>query len=73
MLPHVGDRIELVLMPDDPCPIEPGTQGTVRSVSGPWNSPAGKSWQVSVDWDVPRSLLLCIPPDEIRIIEMAID
>lgn len=68
MLPKVGDRIELLSMPDDPCPIESGTTGTVTDVTGPWPFGPRPSYQVSVDWDAPRSLLLCIPPDRVRVI-----
>lgn len=60
---EAGDRIELVHMPDDPCPIEPGTTGTVRSVT----EFLGRA-QVSVEWDAPRSLSLCIPPDVVRVL-----
>lgn len=63
-LPEVGDRIELLAMPEDPCPIEPGTKGTVRQITDVF----GQFHQISVDWDVERSLLLCVPPDTFRII-----
>lgn len=62
-----GDRIRLVQMGDDPCPIPPGTTGTVRRVS-PWFG--GKTeWQISVDWDIKRSLSLCYPQDQFEVIE----
>ena len=62
-----GDRIELVAMPDDPCPIPAGTQGTVQRVSeidlgdGPYT-------QVSVAWDNGRTLQLVMPPDQARVV-----
>lgn len=61
-----GQRIELVKMGDDPCPIAPGTRGTVRSSS---EVTFGGGWtQVSVDWDNGRSLMLTIPPDVVRVV-----
>jgi hypothetical protein len=73
-IPEAGDRIELVHM-DDPYPIQPGTQGTVTDVQlvnlgggmlG--GTTTGGFFQVSVDWDNGRSLMLSIPPDRIRIL-----
>ena len=57
-----GDRIKLVDMPDDPCPVPIGTEGTVQSCE---HVQIGRSsfWQVSVDWDGGRSLMLTVPPD----------
>jgi len=55
-----GDRIILVEMLDDPCPIEPGTQGTVASVHH-------NVGQIHVKWDNGRSLML-VPPDQFDII-----
>jgi hypothetical protein len=73
-IPEAGDRIELVHM-DDPYPIAPGTQGTVRNVQlvslggGMLGGTAtGGFFQVGVDWDNGRSLMLSIPPDRIRIV-----
>ena len=61
-----GDRIELVRMPDDPHPIEPGSRGTVVSCCD--LSTGGKdSWQLTVRWDDAKwSLSLVIPPDVVR-------
>lgn len=58
-----GDRIELVRMGEDPRPIEPGTQGTVKAVSD-----FGRWQQVQVDWDNGRGLMLCLPQDKVRIL-----
>jgi len=60
-----GDRIELIAMPDDPCPIESGTRGTIEDVIE-MGYKFGK--QVQVKWDNGRSLSLCIPPDIVRVI-----
>jgi hypothetical protein len=61
----VGDRIELVLMGKDPDPIPPGTRGTVTSVGKAWHD--GKR-QISVRWDIKRSLHLVWPDDQIKVI-----
>jgi len=54
-----GDRIRLVKMGSDPDPIPPGTTGTVERLHA-W--PDG-TWQISVEWDVPRTLSLVWPED----------
>ena len=62
----VGDRIELLAMPDDPCPIEPGSLGTVTAMQ---ELNFGKrNTQVSVEWDNGRKLMLVIPPDRVRVL-----
>ena len=74
---QVGDRIELVEMGrekdgrPDPCPMEPGSKGTVRRVHKLWDD----KHQISVDWDpeIKRSLHLVVPPDRYRIIERVMD
>lgn len=53
-----GDRIRLVEMPNDPDPIPVGTTGTVKSCEQ-----VGFLWHILMDWDIKRSLALCIPPD----------
>ena len=70
---NVGDRIELLAMPDDPCPIPAGATGTIKQAfpqpaqrhgPGPWT-------QYRVEWDAPherRTLMLCVPPDSVRLI-----
>lgn len=57
----VGDRIEVVKMPDDPCPIEAGAQGIITDIS-----PHDDWTQLWVDWDNGRRLAVILPPDEIR-------
>lgn len=54
----VGQRIQLVSMPNDPNPVPTGTKGMVRSV----NTFQGRT-QVAVAWDNGRSLALAVPPD----------
>jgi hypothetical protein len=66
-----GDRIELVQMLDDPCPIEPETKGTVQFVSAMFpptsRTPTSvNQYKVSVKWDNGRNLLLVVPPDIYR-------
>lgn len=77
-LPIPGDRIELIAMPEEPNPIEPGTTGTVTNVVDTSMLRPG-SHQIWVEWDcgedeIPRSLALVVPPDRFRkIIERVID
>jgi hypothetical protein len=53
----VGDRIELVEMPDDPDPIPVGEKGTVRKIN------AGPYPTLHVDWDSGRTLNLIVGKD----------
>ena len=71
----VGDRIRLLQMGLDPCPIEPGATGTIRSMT-PYTrrSLSGElqvRCQVCVDWDVDRSLGLVWPIDHFEVISDA--
>ena len=59
-----GDRIELISMPNDPAPIPAGTRGTVV-LAPTWFQ---NNWQLVVEWDIKRSLSLCVPPDVFRIV-----
>ena len=61
----VGDRIELVSMPNDPCAIPSGTKGTIRRIA---HIPMSNDpfTQVGVDWDNGRTLNVVMPPDSIR-------
>jgi hypothetical protein len=65
--PQPGDRIRLVAMPDDPDPIPLGSTGTVRSVSR-CGSGRDASFQVDVNWDNGRKLMLAVPPDQFEVI-----
>lgn len=60
-----GDRIRLIEMPNDPAPIEPGTEGVVGHVQA---NLFGDGDQVSVKWDGPRRLSLVVPPDRFEVI-----
>jgi hypothetical protein len=60
---NVGQRIRMIEMPKDPCPIPKGTEGTVSGVVRVQNS-----WQISVDWDNGRTLSVVSPPDTFDII-----
>lgn len=77
-MPVEGDRIELIEMgrdphtdAEDPCPMEPGSKGTVRGVVRLWDF----GHQIHVDWDpeVGRSLALISPTDKFKIIERVMD
>lgn len=57
-----GDRLELVLMGNDPCPIAPGTKGTVVADST-W---IGGSWQTLMKWDNGRTLAIVSPEDQVK-------
>lgn len=57
----VGDRIVLDAMPNDPCPVAPGTHGTVNYVME--DAFGMNDVQVGVAWDDGRSLSLIMPPD----------
>ena len=62
-----GQRIRLVAMPNDPCPVEPGTTGTVTEYAHyNWE---GRTWAIGIKWDADRSLSLCIPPDTFEVID----
>jgi hypothetical protein len=65
-----GDRIELILMGDDPDPLPPGATGIVEMTPVDYQG----SVQLSVKWDAPherRGLALVSPPDVYRVIERA--
>ncbi len=58
-----GDRIKLVYMGNDPCPVECGATGTVTNQPLCFQSNHQSVWQVCVEWDNGRSLNLVVPPD----------
>ena len=59
-LPVVGERIRLLSMPDDPAPMPVGSIGVVTRVR---EFPKG-AWQVYVEWENSRSvLMMAIPPN----------
>lgn len=59
-----GDRIALVNMAEDPCPIDEGTEGTVDYTN--YVDLGLGFWQIGVKWDNGRSLMLSVPPDRFR-------
>jgi hypothetical protein len=63
--PRPGDRIRLLSMADDPDPIEPGATGTVTAAC---KHGSGRQawWQVQVEWDNGRGLMLSLPADRIE-------
>jgi len=64
---HVGDRIRLVAMQDDPDPVQIGELGTVIGCRR--NGGGRDAWlQIDVAWDNGRTLMLVSPPDRFEII-----
>lgn len=65
----IGDRIRLIEMTDDPCPIPAGTTGTVTGIH-PWRNWAGgkTEFQINVKWDIPRTLAMVWPQDRFEVI-----
>ena len=65
-----GDRIRLLAMPDDPCPIPEGATGTIEYAHQ--QIECGRPWtQYGVKWDAPnekRTLHVCSPPDQFEVI-----
>lgn len=56
---RVGDRVRMVgMMPNDPCPMDVGAEGTVTLIGDVLPSAWGGSRQIFVDWDNGRSLIL---------------
>ena len=64
----VGDRIRRIDMPNDPCPIPAGTTGTVIGVSDLSKLMRKPDVQISVKWDIERSLSLIWPVDKFEVI-----
>lgn len=56
-------------MGEDPDPIPTGTKGTVVSVNGGFYR--NEEFQILVKWEIPRSLMLVWPTDQIRVLEAA--
>ena len=63
-----GDRIVLLSMPHDPDPVPVGTEGTVEEVR---DVSYGAFTQVDVKWNNGRTLMLSMPPDEVRVVRPA--
>lgn len=62
---RVGDRLELISMPDDPCPVAAGTLGTVTKDSVDLRD---GTWQTSMKWDNGRTLAIISPPDKVKLV-----
>lgn len=65
----IGDRIRLIVMGDDPCPIPAGTTGTITSIQDVSKIMRKPDVQVGVKWDIQRSLSLIWPVDKFEVIE----
>lgn len=61
-----GDRVRLILMPDDPSPLDPGEEGVVGHVQE--DLFGDRRDQVSVKWDSGRTLSLVVPPDSVQVV-----
>jgi hypothetical protein len=60
---HVGQRIELEYMADDPDPIPRGERGTIT-----WVSKSELYPQIGVAWDNGRTLMLVPGKDQWRVV-----
>jgi hypothetical protein len=58
----VGDKIRLMDMPCDPCPIPPGSIGVVTNIVN-WGE---NEIQEQVAWRIKRNLNLICPPTNLR-------
>lgn len=64
----VGNKIRLIKMDDDPCPIPAGATGTIQKINI-----VGLGAIVSVKWDAPyetRTLNLVYPVDHYEVIHV---
>lgn len=64
----VGDRIKLIHMPEDPCPIPAGTTGTVKGITDLFGHQTPE-FQIWIDWDIKRNLSLIWPIDTFEVID----
>jgi len=64
MKPHIGDRVKITGIMDDPDPLPVGLEGTVDYL-GQWTDRLTQ--QIGVKWDNGRTLLL-LPEDPFRVI-----
>ena len=66
----VGNRIRLIDMPNDPCPISKGDMGTVVSVSPvSFKHADANSWQIAMRWDNGRRLSMVTPTDTFEVVK----
>lgn len=61
----IGDRVRLISMPDDPCPIEAGDTGEVVFLSRGIHS---GTTQIGVRWASGRTLSMIHPIDTFEVI-----
>ena len=61
----IGDRVRLIAMPDDPCPIEAGDTGEVVYMARGIHP---GSIQIGVRWDSGRTLSMIHPVDTFAVI-----
>lgn len=66
--PEVGERIELLAMPDDPDPIPAGTRGTVTRVVRGYPQGTATFGEIDVAWDNGRTLNLIPGVDRWRVL-----
>ena len=59
-----GSRVRLINMPDDPDPIEPGSEGTINYVG----RVSGFGQQIGVKWDSGRTLMLIVGVDDFEVL-----
>lgn len=60
-----GNRLRLLNMPNDPCPIPSGSEGDVLAVTPLYDGTA----QIVMKWDCGRNLNLIVPEDTFEVIE----
>lgn len=65
--PFPGDVIEMVEMPDDPNPIEPGTKGVVRRINTQYFGGQPEE-HLQIRWENGRTLKVILPHDKIKIV-----
>ena len=62
---QIGDRVRLIAMPDDPCPIKAGDTGEVVYLARGIHP---GSTQIGVRWDSGRTLSMIHPVDTFEVI-----
>lgn len=69
MMFQPGERVELLLMLNDPDPLPRGLRGTVTRAQQVDFGGGDRFVQYTVEWDDGRTLMPCVPPDILRRIE----
>jgi hypothetical protein len=66
----IGTRIRMIHMPDDPCPIEPGTEGTITYTEESFSLMKNRYLAAyGVAWDNGRTLKVLEGIDRFEVIE----